>query len=120
MKIIRPRLHGILDYCTIIFLYAAPWLFSFGHSDRLITYGIATAQLVLTICTDYPAGLLHKIPFLMHGFIEMAMSFGLAIIAIWFLYEGLDTAKIVYWCLAVVYLSVFLLTNFNKSNQQPA
>jgi hypothetical protein len=47
MKFISPKLHGILDYVLIIFLYVSPILFSMAKDTATYTYILATVHLLL-------------------------------------------------------------------------
>ncbi|MBL4678016.1 MAG: hypothetical protein JKY70_17690 [Mucilaginibacter sp.] len=77
MKLISPKLHGIIDYFLIIFLFLSPVLFGLPGDTGPIVYGLAVLQLVLTVITNYSSGLFRAIPLKLHGVIELLICIGL-------------------------------------------
>ncbi|MEO6314737.1 MAG: hypothetical protein ABIU63_13585 [Chitinophagaceae bacterium] len=114
MKFISPGLHGVLDYVTVIFLFGSPWLFQMEGSLLVFTFILGGLQLLLSLFTDYPGGMVKKLSFLLHGLVEFFLSLGLVIAALYFRHTGAEIGFQYYLCLAVVYILVFNLTRFNK------
>lgn len=115
MKIISPKAHGILDYLTVIFLFAAPTLFKMEGNLCTFTYVLAGIHLLLTALTNFEPGIIKVIPFRIHGLIELAVSVALIAVAFWFSSNGSELGFYFYIGLAVVILIVFLLTDFKGS-----
>lgn len=115
MKIISSKVHGILDYLTSIFLFAAPALFEMDGSLCNFTYTLAAIHLVLTALTNFEPGIFKIIPFRIHGLIEVIVSVALIAVAFWFSSNGSDLGFYFYIGLAIVILIVFLLTDFKGS-----
>lgn len=112
MKIISSRFHGILDYLTVIFLFAAPTLFKMEGTIATFTYALAGIHFVLTALTNFEFGLIKVIPFAIHGLIEMVVAVVLAAIAFWFNYKGSELGFYFYIGLALIILIVFIFTDF--------
>src|ERR1700712_4159654 len=113
MRIIHAKLHGLLDYITVLFVLLSPMLFGMEGSLCMMTYTLGIFQLALSLMTSYPAGLVKKIPFLLHGYIEFAVALYLAIAAIYYRHIHLQAGFEFYASLAIVYLVVFILTDFS-------
>jgi hypothetical protein len=79
MKIINSRLHGIIDYLVVLFLWASPTLFGLTGFTGNIIYGLGGIHLILTIVTDFELGLIKWIPLKIHGWIELVV--GLVLLA---------------------------------------
>ena len=112
MKIISSKVHGVLDYLTVIFLFAAPTLFKMEGTLCTFTYALACIHFLLTALTDFEVGIFKVIPFRIHGLIEMVVSVALIATAFWFNSKGSELGFYFYIGLAGVILIVFLLTNF--------
>lgn len=116
MKIISSKFHGVLDYLTVVFLFASPALFAMEGPLVTFTYVLGGIHLLLTVLTDFELGLFKVIPFKVHGLIEIAVAVILTAVAFWFNSIGSELGF--YFCigLAIVILIVFILTNFKKSS----
>ena len=82
MSLIPPRLHGILDYATVVFFLLAPTLFSntlFGGTITLC-YVLAVVHLTMTLLTDFPLGMAEVISLGVHGVIELIVSIALVVL----------------------------------------
>ena len=115
MKIISSKVHGILDYLTVIFLFAAPTLFKMEGTLCTFTYALASIHFLLTALTNFEVGIFKVIPFRIHGLIELVVSVALIAVAFWFNSNGSELGFYFYIGLAVVILIVFLLTDFKGS-----
>ena len=112
MKIISSKVHGILDYLTVIFLFVAPTLFKMEGTLCTFTYALASIHFLLTALTNFEVGIFKVIPFRIHGLIELVVSVALIAVAFWFNSNGSEPGFYFYIGLAVVILIVFLLTDF--------
>jgi hypothetical protein len=77
MKILRPKMHGILDYVVVGLFLAAPSLFGFGGLPAAIAYALAGVHLALTLMTAFPLGAVKLVPLPVHGAIELVVSLAL-------------------------------------------
>jgi hypothetical protein len=112
MKIISPKIHGIIDYLVVIFLLASPTLFGFTGFIATFTYALAGIHLLLTILTNYNAGLLKIIPLPLHGLVELIVGIVLIILA-YKIFSDTQTGKIFYACFGLAVLLVWLLSDYN-------
>lgn len=115
MKIISSKVHGILDYLTVIFLFAAPTLFKMEGTLCTFTYALGGIHLLLTALTNFEVGIFKVIPFKIHGLIEFIVAVVLIAVAFWFKSSSSELGFYFYLGLAGVILIVFLLTNFKGS-----
>ena len=113
MKIISPKLHGILDYVLIIFLYASPIMFSMAKDTGTYTYILATAHLLLTIVTNYSYGIFKLVPLKVHGIIELFVGAGLTVAAFTLLQYD-ERAKRYYAGLGIMILIIAVFTDYNS------
>lgn len=74
MKILSPKIHGILDYVVVGLFLAAPSLFGFGGLPAAIAYTLAGVHLALTLVTAFPLGAVKLVPLPVHGAIELVVS----------------------------------------------
>jgi len=56
--IINPRIHGYLDYFTVIVFLLAPSLLSLSGVAGLLSYTLAIIHLAMTLVTDFPLGMI--------------------------------------------------------------
>lgn len=112
MKIIHSKMHGVLDYLTVVVLLVSPTIFQMQDGLSHFTYWTAIIQFILSICTRYEWGLFRILSFPAHGFIECIAAI-LFVLAAFFFRHAVDM-KGFYFCLAlaIVYFVVFTLTDF--------
>lgn len=114
MKKLSPRVHGILDYFTVLFLLLSPSLFDMQTPGSVFTYVLAIVHLVLTLLTDFPAGVFKVVPLKIHGLIEIIVSIALIAVAVWFRSSG-DNASFYYYLIFAVILFIVWATSEYKS-----
>jgi hypothetical protein len=117
MKRLSPKLHGILDYITVVFLLLSPSLFPMHSYATIFTYSLAFVHLALTLLTNFKLGVFRLIPFYAHGVVEIFVSIALMPVSyLFFLYDD-RTSFYFYLIFAIVLLVVWLLTPYtNVSN----
>jgi hypothetical protein len=54
MNTITPRVHGYLDYVTVVVLLLAPTLIGLTGFPAQLAYALAGIHLVMTLATDCP------------------------------------------------------------------
>jgi len=91
------KIHGVLDYMVVAFLFASPVIFRLPTTTALCTYAIGVIHLVLTLTTDFPMGVFKIIPLKIHGMVELIVSISLVGIA--FLLERYDGPVAYYYYL---------------------
>ncbi|SNR46393.1 SPW repeat domain-containing protein [Hymenobacter mucosus] len=113
MKVISPRVHGMLDYGTIALFALAPTLFNFDGPYATACYVLAAGYLLITLMTDFPLGIFRMIPFPMHGGLELVS--GLALLAVPFLFGFHDDnheARNFFMGMGILFLGSWLLTDW--------
>ncbi|MCO5935554.1 hypothetical protein NAF17_08380 [Mucilaginibacter sp. RB4R14] len=113
MKLISPKLHGLIDYVLIIFLFASPTLFAMPKDVATYTYLLATGQLVLTVITDYSYGMFRMVSLRVHQFIELVISIGM-IVAAFTLFRYDERSQPYYAALGIFWLIVAIFTDYSK------
>jgi hypothetical protein len=83
MTFIAPRLHGYLDYLTVLIFLAAPAVLGFGGVPAMLAWLLAGVHLAMTLVTRFPLGVFRRLAFALHGWVEKIV--GPALIAIAFL-----------------------------------
>lgn len=112
MKVISPRMHGYLDFLTVILFLLAPTIFGLSDLPALLAYGLAVIHLIVTLASDFPFGIVKIIPFTVHGWIERIV--GPALIAIPFIlgFSDDEMARSFYMAAGGVIILVGLLTDY--------
>jgi SPW repeat len=112
MKLISSRLHGILDYLTVIAFALAPTVLGLTGTAAWLAYTLAVAHLLVTLATDFDLGVAHLLPAAWHGRIELAVGL-LLLVAPWLLGFSDDaTARTFFIAAGVVILIVWALTAY--------
>lgn len=120
MRILGPRLHGYIDVATILIFLVGPLLFGLGGSPALISWILAAAHLVLTLLTRFPLGAVKKIPFFIHGLVELLVAVFLALLPRLDGYAPGSPARRFYWTMAIVIGLVWLLTDYRGHEAETA
>jgi hypothetical protein len=113
MKVVSPRVHGMLDYGTIALFALAPTLFDFVGPYATACYVLAGGYLLITLLPDFPMGVLRLIPFPMHGGLELVS--GLALLASPFIFGFHDDnheARNFFMGMGILFLGSWLLTDW--------
>lgn len=113
MKIINSKTHAVLDYLMVMILLVSPNLFQLGHNASLLCYTLGIVHFLLTICTDFSAGIFKLIKLKLHGLIELTVSILLMVLAFTVFGDNLNE-EIYFACLSLLILFIFLLTDYNK------
>src|SRR5438876_208678 len=115
MKILNPKVHGVLDYVVVVLFLAAPSVFGFAGMPAKLSYGLAGVHLLVTIFTKFPLGLVKLLPFTIHGLIEFVVSFALMATP-WLLGFASDlSARNFYVGTGVLFLVVWVLTDYKQN-----
>ena len=116
MSQLNERIHGILDYVTVVFLIGtglSGFFFSPYFSHLLIALGVI--HLLLTVCTNFSLGLVKLIPLQLHGYVELAVSVALIPAPFLLHYATEAPAKVFTWVFAAVVFCLFLLTDYRRN-----
>lgn len=113
MKIISSKLHGFIDYLVVIFLAVSPMLFGMEGFVCTFTYVLAAVHLVLTLCTNFGAGIFKIIPLNVHGYIEFLVGILLVILA-FTLFKDNELGKTFYTVFGAAVFVTALLSDYSK------
>ena len=114
MEKISSRIHGILDYLTVLFLFISPSLFEMQNKASTFTYALAFIHLALTLFTDFEAGAFKIVSFKIHGMIEIVVSIMLIGIAIWFRFSGDSVSFYYYLIFSAVLFIVWVASDYRQ------
>jgi hypothetical protein len=112
MKFISPRIHGIIDFLVVLFLIISPLVFKMVSFVAIFTYALAIIHLVLTLLTDFSAGVLKIIPFPLHGVIELIVGIALIILANKLFKDTGGPGQVFYTCFGAAVLLTWLFTDY--------
>ena len=113
MNIISPKLHGVLDYLIVLFLWCAPTMMVMTTDIAGYTYALGFAFLMLTILTHYSFGVFKFIPLKVHGIIEFVISVGLIVIS-YTLLQYDERARPFFLGFGVVLLIIYICTDYSR------
>jgi len=111
---ISSRLHGVIDYGSAAFLLVSPVLFDINGVAGMFTYLLGITHLVLTLLTDFGAGVIKVIPLKVHGLIEFVVSIALVPVSWWFKHSGNGFAGWFYLVFAAMLFMVWSLTDYKS------
>ena len=111
---INSKIHGIIDYGVVFFLWASPTLFNLPEFTAWFTYILGAVHLVLTICTKFEVGIIKLIPMKIHGMIELVVS--ISLIGVAFYLGGQDgvVARNFYLGFAAAVFLTWLVTDYKS------
>ena len=118
MKKLSPRVHGVLDYLTVLFLLFSPSLFNMQTTGSEFTYVLAIVHLILTAITNFPVGVFKVVPLKIHGLIEIVVSITLIAVAVWFKRSGDDISFYYYLIFAFVLFIVWLISDYKPASHE--
>jgi hypothetical protein len=119
MRFLDARIHGILDFVTVILLFVGPLLFSLGGSPLAIAWGLAVVHLLMTLMTRFPAGVWKVIPFVVHGIVELVVGIFLLILPTIAGYSPGSPARRFYMLMGAMILIVWALTAYRTADRSP-
>ena len=112
MKVISPRIHGYLDFLTVVIFFLAPTLLGLRQLSAILAYGLAVVHLIVTLASDFPFGVVKLIPFTIHGWIERMV--GPLLIAVPFILNlsTEEAARNFYIAMGIIIIIVGVLTDY--------
>jgi hypothetical protein len=108
---INLKTHAIIDLLGLLTILVSPWLFQYSEFTGATQYAIFLFFLGmgLNIVTDYPLGVVKKLPMKWHKMVEMT-SPGIFIIAPWVFFSGAGLMPYVVSLVGVIILINCILT----------
>jgi len=114
MKILKPTVHGLLDYIAVLIFALAPSVLGLTGTAMFVCYILAAAHFVLTAGTKFPLGLVKVIGFQAHGMIEFFVAVFL-LVGGYFLGGSAAGKGFLIGAGAVIFL-VFILTDYSAAD----
>ena len=112
---VNSKIHGIIDYLVVLFLWSSPALFNWPEITSIFTYVLGGIHLTLTVLTKFELGLIKVIPLKIHGWIELIVSIALIVVALLLGQQEGQLARNFYIGFAVAVFLTWLITDYKKN-----
>jgi hypothetical protein len=120
MKVLSPRVHGVLDYASAALFLLAPTLFGFDGLPATLARALGVAYALFSLATAYPLGVVRAIPFPVHVAFDFVLGVFL-LAAPWLLgFSDNDAARNFYLAMGGVSVVVPLLTDARRADHEVA
>ena len=113
MTLIKPLLHGYLDYLTAAVFLLSPSLLALTDAARQLAYVLGSIYLVMTLITNFPLGVLKIIAFRIHGRIESLL--GPALLLGHFMFKNDNVSHNFYLTISIAIIALRLLTDYEET-----
>jgi hypothetical protein len=116
IRILTPRIHGILDYLAAAGLLVLPFALDLGASSQLALWLSVVGGLgliVYSLFTDYAFGVGNLIPFKVHLILDLAAAIAFFAAPFIFGWEGLTAAY--YFVMSTGVIVVVALTTTDQT-----
>lgn len=120
MRILSARVHGVLDLVTVAVLLLGPIVIGLGGAPAAIAWTLAAVHLLMTLFTRFPMGVWKRIPFYVHGIVELVVGIGLLLLPTFAGYGPGSPAKRFYIAMGAVVLVVWALTAYRGPEERAA
>jgi hypothetical protein len=114
VKFVDSKIHGILDYLTVVLLVGIGFSGLFSPYFSRLTIALGIIHLALTLLTDFKMGVIKLIPLKLHGYIELVVSIVLVPAPFLLGYSDEASAKIFTWVFAAVVFVLFLVSDYQE------
>lgn len=114
MSILSSKIHGVVDYLVVLFLWLSPSLFGLPEQTALFTYILGGVHLTLTVLTNFELGIFKVIPLKLHGWVELAVS--VALVGVAFFLGSLEgeLARNFYLGFALAVFATWAITDYKN------
>lgn len=120
MRILSARVHGVIDLVTALVLVLGPLVVGLGGAPAAIAYSLAAIHLLMTLLTRFPMGVWKRIPFYVHGIVELVVGIALLLLPTFAGYGPGSPAKRFYIAMGAVILVVWALTAYRGPDDRAA
>lgn len=118
MKVIPTRIHGILDYLSVVALFALPRLLDAGQNATTLFTLVGITALIYTLLTRFELGAFKVLPMKVHLLLDM-MSGLLLLAAPFFLVRGEnDAVRMALIVMGVLEIGAAFLTQTHSENER--
>jgi len=117
---VNSKIHGIIDYLVVVFLWLSPTIFELPNITSTFTYVLGCIHLTLTILTNFELGLIKVIPLKIHGMIELIVS--ISLIAVGFYLNTIEgeLARNFYIVFGIAIFATWLITDYKLIEKNKA
>jgi hypothetical protein len=74
MKFLSQRVHGFLDYAAVAAFLAAPATLHLSGFPAFLSYALGGVHGLITFHTNFPLGVVKRMPFRLHATIELLVG----------------------------------------------
>jgi hypothetical protein len=114
MKILSNKIHGVLDYVTVIAFALIPTIFGLSGMPAYLSYALAVVHFLMTVLTKFEFGFAKIIPLQLHKWVEIVVGPVLLVIS-WVLGFSDDVkARTIFMVAGVVIILVGLLSRYSS------
>ena len=113
MKPISPTVHGAIDYLAVVIFAVAPAAIGLTGWPAALSYALAGIHLLMTLLTDFPAGVIKVIPIVLHQWVERIVGPLLIILA--FVAMNETYARAFFVAMGVIIFAVERLTAYRST-----
>ena len=112
MKPISLTIHGAIDYLSALIFAVAPAVVGLSGWPAALSYTLAGIHLLMTLLTDFPAGVIKVIPIVLHQWVERIVGPVLVILA---LVSMTEAARAFFVAMGVIIFAVERLTAYRST-----
>jgi hypothetical protein len=112
MKPISLTVHGAIDYLAVVIFAVAPAIIGLSGWPAALSYALAGIHLLMTLLTDFPAGVIKVIPIALHNWVERIVGPVLIILAFVLMTEA---ARAFFVAMGIIIFAVERLTVYRST-----
>jgi hypothetical protein len=112
MKPISVTFHGVIDYVAVVIFAVAPAVIGLSGWPAALSYALAGIHVVMTLLTDFPAGVIKVIPIALHQWVERIVGPVLIILAFVSMTEA---ARAFFVAMGIIIFAVERLTAYRST-----
>lgn len=120
MKVINPKIHGMLDYGLAALFLILPVLLGFSDKAATVAYVIGVLYIAGSMLTGYPLGVFKLLAFPAHGIAESLMAVFWIIFPWLFGFSADDAGRNFFIVAGVGLLAVVALTDYQGPGTKAA
>lgn len=109
------KLHGIIDYLVVLFLWLSPTIFDLPQVTSIFTYALGGVHLVLTATTNFELGIIKIVPVKVHGMIELIVSIVLLGVAFYLNNLEGELSRNFYIAFAIAVFLTWVITDYKRT-----
>jgi hypothetical protein len=113
MKPLSLTVHGAIDYLAVVIFAVAPAVLGLSGWPAVLSYALAGIHLLMTLLTDFPAGVIKVIPIALHQWVERIVGPLLIILALVAMTE--TPARTFFVAMGVIIFAVERLTTYRPT-----